>query len=338
MAPNAPLPLSLIVAATDFSEGSAHAVRRAAALAARAGAALHLLYVESLMGSGLPAELAALGSTEALRTWGDAAIADAIHPAEPDHVEVFVARDLAPAEGILRHVRDHSADLLVIGTHGRRGLRRFLLGSVAEELVRLAPVPVLTVPYRCATWAGTDFTVLAPVDFSTYSLEALSWARRLAAHYGARLDLLHVVPEAGPYPTFYPVLRRPPLRSLYDLEPDLDAQARIELERFFDESDGPEVDVRFHVRAGMPSTEIVRFANQNPTGAVVMATHGLQGLQHLLLGSTTEKTLRQLTCPAFTLRPDILVDPVSGREVSRADLTGGIPETGDGTPLKHALS
>lgn len=247
-------------------------------------------------------------------------------------------RDLVPADGILRHASDHDASLLVIGTHGRRGLRRFLLGSVAEELVRLAPVPVLTVPYRCATWAGTDFTVLAPVDFSTYSLEALSWARRLAAHYGARLDLLHVVPEAGPYPTFYPVLQRPPLRSLYDLEPDLDAQARIELERFFNESDGPEVDIRFHVRAGTPSTEIVRFTNANPTGAVVMATHGLQGLQHLLIGSTTEKTIRQLTCPALTLRPDLLVDPVSGREISRADLIGVVPETGDGMPAPRTIS
>lgn len=338
MAPNAPLSLSLIVAATDFSEGAAHAVRRAAALAARTGATLHLLYVESPMGGDLPAEHAALTPVEALRAWGDDAIADAIHPAEPEHVEAVVVRDLVPADGILRHVRDHDASLLVIGTHGRRGLRRFLLGSVAEELVRLAPVPVLTVPYRCATWANADFGVLAPVDFSAYSLEALNWARRIAAHYEARLDLLHVVPEAGPFPTFYPVLQRPPLRSLYELEPDLDAQARIELERFFRESDGPGVDVRFHVRAGTPSTEIVKFANANPTGAVVMATHGLQGLQHLLLGSTTEKTVRQLTCPALTLRPDVLVDPVSGREITRADLIGGVPGSGDGVPSPQAVS
>src|SRR5690606_21900953 len=119
--------------------------------------------VESPMGGDYPPEHVHLEPVEALRAWGRAAIAEAIHPTEPEHVEPFVLRDLVPADGILRHVRTHDASLLVIGTHGRRGLRRFLLGSVAEELVRLAPVPVLTVPYRCATWAGPDFGVLAPV-------------------------------------------------------------------------------------------------------------------------------------------------------------------------------
>lgn len=317
-----PLSFSLIVAATDFSEGAGHAVRRAAALAERTGAALHLVYVESPMGGDYPPDHAEKSPVEAVRAWGDDAIGEAIHPAHVAHVEALVVRDLAPADAILRHVKEVEADLLVTGTHGRRGLRRFLLGSVAEELVRLSPVPVLTVPYRCTTWPSAEHAVLAPVDFSSQAREALAWARRLAAHYDAPLHLLHVVQESGPYPTFYPFLESPPLGSLHQLDPDLDAKARIELERFYGESHGPRVDVQFFVRSGTPSTEIVSFVQTHATGAVVMGTHGLHGLQHLLLGSTTEKTLRQLPCPALTIRPEFVTDPATGRSLSRSDLVG----------------
>ena len=315
-----PLSFSLIVAATDFSEGAGHAVRRAAALAERTGAALHLVYVESPMGGDYPSEHADKSPVEAVRAWGDDAIGEAIHPARVEHVEAFALRDLAPADAILRHVAKTKADLLVTGTHGRRGLRRFLLGSVAEELVRLSPAPVLTVPYHCTTWPNAEHAVLAPVDFSDHAREALAWARQLAAHYDAPLHLLHVVQEAGPYPKFYPFLESPPLGSLHNLDPNIDAKARIELERFYAESHGPRVDVRFHVRSGTPSAEIVSFVRGRATGAVVMGTHGLHGLQHLLLGSTTEKTLRQLPCPAFTIRPRVVTDPATGRDLSRSDL------------------
>lgn len=322
MEPSASPSLSLIVAATDFSAGSGHALRRAATLAARTGAVLHLLYVESPMGGDYPPEHVSKGPAEALRAWGDDALAEVPHPARLEHVEAFVLRDLVPAEGILRHVAEHEASLLVIGTHGRRGLRRLLLGSVAEELIRCSPVPVLTVPYRCATWASADMSVLAPVDFSAHTREAIAWARWLAHHYDAPLDLLHIVPEAGPFSTHHPAPRPQPNGSSYDLKPDLDARARIQLERFFAESDGPEVDVRFHVRAGTPGPEIVRFIGTHPTGAVVMDTHGRQGIEHFLLGSTTEKTVRQLTCPALTVRPAVSAGPATSRVASPADLTG----------------
>src|SRR5690606_34769986 len=110
-------------------------------------------------------------------------------------VKRAVVRDVAAAPAILQYARDQEMDLVVMGTHGRRGLRRLFLGSVAEEVVRLSVCPVLTVhagPIRSEALFGD---ILVPIDFSPHSKAALRAAASLAPELGASLDLLHVVEE-----------------------------------------------------------------------------------------------------------------------------------------------
>jgi nucleotide-binding universal stress UspA family protein len=136
------LPIHKVLHPTDFSEHSRHAFRLACALAHDYSAGLVLLHVHSpfvAYGDGLVAAIPP-DYTEELRAQ--------LNKLDPHDPKVVVERRLiegAPALEILRVARESDCDVIVMGTHGRTGLGRLLMGSVAEEVVRKADCPVLTV-------------------------------------------------------------------------------------------------------------------------------------------------------------------------------------------------
>lgn len=141
------LPHTILVA-TDFSEHADQALEYAAELAAPMGATIHILHVITIPTMGVPeiglAYTAAVIETITSKAQTEldtraARYRDRVTIA-PVRLELGDARDL-----IDRAAEQINADLIVIGTHGRRGIRRFLLGSVAESVVRTAPCPVLTI-------------------------------------------------------------------------------------------------------------------------------------------------------------------------------------------------
>jgi universal stress protein A len=142
-----------IVAALDFSDSARDALDAALALAAGGGSQLHLLHV---VASAVPPvwtdepPMLDLRSVEQARV--DGALAQlatlAVSRAlDPPHVTTAVVVG-APASEILRYAEDHRADVIVLGSHGHGVVRRFLLGSVADTLVRQAPCAVLVVPHH----------------------------------------------------------------------------------------------------------------------------------------------------------------------------------------------
>ena len=284
------LDIRKILVPRDFSACSNRALREGIVLARRYGAALHVLHAEVLYG-----EPYAPYVVEAPGTGLEAALVDDIGALDLAVVPAVV-RDVAAPAGIVAYARQHNIDLIVMGTHGRRGLRRMLLGSTAEEVVRTAPCPVFTVS-RDADANPLQGPFLVPVDFSEHSRLALRHARALAAEAGARLHLLHVV-EDQLHPAFYDFA----VHSIYDLDPDIDQKALAELETFFHETEGPAVEVAFDVRHGAAAREIAAFAEAVPATLVVLATHGLRGLDHVLMGSVAEKVVRTAPCPVFTVK------------------------------------
>jgi universal stress protein A len=144
-----------ILVPSDFSSCAAAALRYAVSLATKLGATIHVVHVTPLPmlavpdgGIMLPADILAQMSSEADRAlgklrkeWGEQGVTLHTHVAEG-----------APQHEIARVAQELKADLVVIGTHGRSGLAHMFMGSVAERVVRLSPVPVLTV--REATQAG----------------------------------------------------------------------------------------------------------------------------------------------------------------------------------------
>lgn len=293
------LALDDLLLARDFSSISDRALRHALDLAARTGAALHLLHVEVLHeGDDRQSPAAGLETArEDLKNAPRAASADAV---EAVPVHEATERDVSPGPAILNYAATNDIDLITLGTHGRRGAKRILLGSVAEEVVRRANVPVLTVR------GGEDATIpqvggvdrmLVPIDFSDPSREALRHARALASLYGAAIDLLYVVEEAL-HPAFYVG----GVSSIYDVEPDIEEKARAHLQTFADKTPGADVNINAHAVPGRAAASILSFVEEHDIDLVTTSTHGRTGMDRFLLGSVAEKLVRHLRCPVLTVK------------------------------------
>ena len=289
---------------TDFSRSSRQALAHAVFLARQFGAELHLLHAV-VWGGEDPDPERAFPDPEKILTRmvagaeSEMAALLAPHRDEPLRVREVRERGIYAGPVILDYAEEHDVDLIVIGTHGRRGPGRLLLGSVAEEVVRYAPCPVLTVRAREEPGIAAFDRLLVPFDFSDHARTALAYARELAQTYGASLDLLHVI-ETHVYPTFYGNVGADPiLRRIADLRQRVTA----ELEQAYADGGGPEVPHRFATADGRPAAEISRFAEEKGSDLIVLATHGLSGLERLVLGSTAEAVVRTAPCPVFTVKP-----------------------------------
>lgn len=281
---------------TDFSEQAERALPHALALAERFDARLHMLHAVVLHAADPAGPDHRFPDLEdawsRLDGWADERLDEG---GERHDVEVVRHRQrgLSAAAVILDYADDREVDLVVMGTHGRRGLRHMLLGSVAEEVVRTAPCPVLTVrgdgdrgPAR-----GID-RILVPVDMSEHSYRALDVARGLAAGRDAAVEVLHVVED-------------PPRPDLYDGPPGgakVDrGRVRETLVARMGGEDG-EVPVEVHVDTGHTVSTIVDFAGREDVDMIVLASHGLTGLKRVLLGSVAERVIRRAPCPVLTVR------------------------------------
>lgn len=213
-------------------------------------------------------------------------------------IEQSTVRGISAAPAILEYASRRMTDLIVMGTHGRRGLNHLMLGSVAEEVVRLAPCPVLTIrELRVPAPRREQIQILVPVDFSNFAREAVSYAKYLAADLHAALRVLHVIEEAI-HPSFY-LTGQTSLTTWY---PELEANAIAEMKRLVSDARGPEVPIEFHIKEGRAAVDIVTFARKHDVDLIVMASHGLTGIEHLLLGSVAEKVVRMAPCPAFIVK------------------------------------
>jgi nucleotide-binding universal stress UspA family protein len=292
-----------ILSPRDFSPASERALEHALDLAGRTGADLHLLHAEVLYSDpfrereaearALPVEVV----RESLRHLSDGGAVEATDAAgSAGDVRYEVVRDIAAAPAIVRHAEAHDVDLIVMGTHGRRGMRRLLLGSVTEEVVRAASCAVMAV--RADGPGPADGPLLVPVDFSAPSQTALRRGRDLAALYGVPLHVLHVA-HIAPYPSFYGA----DAFSWTDLPRKVLDDAEQELTHFVRATEGLRgATFEATVGVGTPFRVITEYAQQNGAGLIVMGRRGLSGLQHVLLGSTTERVLRNAPCPVFITR------------------------------------
>lgn len=207
-------------------------------------------------------------------------------------------REISAAPAIVAYAEEEDVDLIIMGTHGRRGIRHLLVGSVTEEVVRTAPCAVLSVRGTGAPrpLSATQH-VLAPIDFSKSSQEALLVARNVAANYEADLQLLHVIEE-----TLHPAFYNMGVMSIRDLQPDIEERTRKALEQAFARTQGREVRTEYFTVEGHAAREIVRFADEHDTDIIVIATHGLTGVEHFMLGSVTEKIVRRAPCPVLVIK------------------------------------
>lgn len=275
--------LRRILCPTDFSPFSLRALAYAVALARPARARIVLLHVcvLPLPDSGAdyvpewvteePGMRAQL--LEKLRTFGRPALEAGLR------VDLLLEEG-NPADEILRAAASVNADLIVLGSHGRRGVEMWILGSHAERVVRSSTCPVLIVSGDTASRgepAGLRLRhVLCADGASEHSAATVEYARRLAENVGAGLTLVHVR-EAG---------RSPRTPKAEAFEPG--------------ESGGSSVERR--TARGVPSTEILRAARDSSADLIVIGSHDRDAGSCGFLGSTCDRVIRQAECGVLVLK------------------------------------
>lgn len=277
-----------ILVATDGSEAATAAVERAADFARRFGAGLHVLYVveRSLYGFG--------GERGEVTDEGTAVLDAAVEVAEGAGVDVVETayREGRPHEAVAAYTTDPGVDLVVMGSSGRGGIGRRLLGSTTGRVVRTVDVPVLTV--HEGEGAGTIERVVHPTDGSAASDAALPYAVQLAIEYGAGLRALSVVD-----------MRAYGLGdSLSGVLPEMVEHHQAATDRIAEYAADHGVECETAVVRGIPHDDIVDDAVEHDVDMIVMGTHGATGVEHALLGSVAEKVLRRAPVPVLVVPAD----------------------------------
>ena len=206
-----------------------------------------------------------------------------------------VLREGVPWQEICSFAEEPTVDLVIVGSHGRSGLPRFALGSVAERVVRFSPAPVLTVhpsDHVSAGGEGSFRKILAATDFSAASLRGVDAAVDLAIELDASLTLLHVYDLASNAHGVFDDVAMEVERQVRGRLDELLASVRSRL---------PSVDGV--VREGMPWQGILDVSKQCRADLVVMSTHGRGATPRILVGSVAERTVRHSSVPVLTLGP-----------------------------------
>jgi nucleotide-binding universal stress UspA family protein len=290
-----------ILCPTDFSAPSARAFEHALVLAAWYRAhvtVLHVLPQRVAAPAALPPLYTPMLLDGSMREAVQADLASLVGPANRAGMHTIAElREGHPAAETVRAAEDLHADLIVMGTHGRTGFQRWVLGSVAEAVLRRAPCPVLTVPPRARGEADPLFfkRMLCATDFSPTSEAAVRYATMLAEEADASLFLVHVLDRPGVAAGAASRGRGPSVEfetaALGQLRRAVGAEAR----EWF--------DVREIVSRGKAATEILRLAGRHEVGLIVMGVHGRGLLDLMAFGSVTDQVVREATCPVLTVRP-----------------------------------
>ncbi len=203
------------------------------------------------------------------------------------------------ADAIVAMAKEAGANLVVMSTHGHDGLGRWLYGSVADEVFRRVPIPVLLVSAVCSrTWSEDQpLRVLVPLDGSILAAEALVPATDLAASLGGEILLLGVVEPATA------VYVDAPIQATSDPATE-EAEALAYLEKAAaDLRSSTQVPISTHVAHGDAAATITRVAREAEADVIAMATHGRGGVARLVLGSVATRTLQQSSVPVLMYRP-----------------------------------
>lgn len=300
-----------IVVPLDGSEVAERVLPYAAALAHATNGALHLIRVmppgRSLLAFGEPALL----DPAACRRWEAEETAAAgiyltditkrlIAAGVVTRHQVIVAEDVAAA--IVKHVQEHpQVEMIAMATHGRSGLSHFLLGSVAEHVLRWTPVPLLLLrPNEDRVETVVYRTIVVPLDGSPFAERALGPAQRIAAAARAEILLVAVAPPIDPIGLAEGGVE--PLWMLAEHESEAERIAAY-LQRQTDRLRQAGIAARAFTRIGDPAPTIVHFSAEHAADLIVMATHGRSGLVRLLLGSVATSVLHQARLPIVLVRP-----------------------------------
>lgn len=275
----------LILVPTDFSDASTHALRFAARLAQRAGARIRLLYADYFVP---PIDFAASAAVEyALAS--DSGVDEAkkllVRAAEenlpwsvPFETRVVVE---SPVAAIIDEARHCRADLLVMGTHGRTGFRRLVVGSVTESVMRAINIPIITVSPSTATDRVAESLprIVVPIDYTPECREAIRIAVELADPEQARVMCVR------PAESDTPDIAVGEIQRMQSFTP------RELVER-----------CQYKLLAGdRPAEQVVEFAKLVHADLIAVGTTSTRSTAEVMRGTFAERILERSECPVLVI-------------------------------------
>jgi nucleotide-binding universal stress UspA family protein len=294
--------INRILCATDFSDFAKDVVAYGVTLAAEFHAKLYVCHVIDLPAAATYGEAVTApienqnrfmgyARREIERLIGNSAI----------EFEPLITIGITTEE-IKRLAEEHLADLVITATHGRSGLKRFFLGSVTERLMRTLPCPLLVI--RGAGEEGAPKhrkrfpfkRLLVGCDFSPDAQYALDYSISIAQEFESELHLVHVVEPSG-YKDLFRLPSEPGERfkqELYDM-----IQAKLKTLVPADALNW--ITLKTKLLVGKPYEELVRYAQLNDMDLIALGTRGRGMVEEILVGSTTDRVIRQAPCPVLSI-------------------------------------
>lgn len=276
-----------LVLATDFSDTALHAAayarKFATAFAAKVSAVYADLFLPPLYFTGIQTE----ALTGTLHDWKEGAriqLQSYIHTHLPGLNAEAIVMEKLPAEGILAAAENVNADLIVLGTHGRRGLNRMMMGSVAETVLRESSRPVLTVgpnPKRDPGTLPEIQQILCPINYTSIARESLELAATLSLKFDAQLTAIHVVESHAQKNQ-----QEDELKQLCDWIPG-EMRSRCNLRELTDRGNAAE--------------QVIQMANSIGCDLIVIGAQHKRFSDTTVIGTTTVRILRHAPCPVLTL-------------------------------------
>ena len=230
-----------------------------------------------------------------------------------------------PADEILRFADENKVDLILMATHGRSGIKRWTMGSVADKILRATKIPVWLVRAGIPeeiVHGQWPTTILVPLDGSEQAESVLPHAETLAKQRGAeQVDVVLIrVCEPPSRPSYYlsePGVTYAPLAEPETIDAQINwkkylddemAKSRQAAEKYLEKVEKKfkdiDISVRSEVLEGRAAEEIVEYANKNPFNLIVMSTHPRSGLRRLVYGSVTENVLQGVNRPVLLVKTD----------------------------------
>ena len=291
-----------ILCAVDFSSCSQSALEQAAAIARSSRAQLIVVHAWQM-----PSPFDLVG--RAYETPVDSieppglrlALQEFVLPVAGDiETVVRLVHGSNARSAVLSEAEAVAADLLVIGSHGRGGFDRFLLGSTSYAIVRKSLPPVLVVPPGAVPTKGAFRRILCGMDFSAASLQAFRFAIRLASPADAEIRLIHSIEMP-------PELREQQIVAALDVDAvraAAEAAARQRLEALSPGHDASGMRIVSEVAEGPAHRRILETARREHADVIVLGTHGRGALNRGIFGSNTDAVLHDAPCPVLTVRPE----------------------------------
>jgi len=207
------------------------------------------------------------------------------------------------ADKILNYSKQNDIDLIIMATHGRSGVKRWWMGSVAEKIISQSITPVLLIPSKKKKVTQTKKIIsieriLIPLDGSNIGQAALDHIELIARETGAAINLIQVISTSGSmeasllgnanWDSFFKAMRE---------------TASDYLESLVEELKGHGISAKYDILIGNPAAEIIEYARKNKADLIAMSTHGRTGLARWVLGSVADKVLHGAGMPMWLVRP-----------------------------------